>query len=54
MPVAGPEPAPVMSPSPAAEPEQSDPQNEDYTPDVDYEAMAVERNRGVEHGSRTH
>jgi hypothetical protein len=64
-PVAEPEPVPVTSPSPAAVinstpavvpagPEQSDPQNENYTSDIDYEAQAVERNRGVEHGSRTH
>jgi hypothetical protein len=32
------------------EPEQS----EDSVPDLDYEAMAVQRNRGTEHGSRTH
>jgi hypothetical protein len=34
--------------------EQSAPSNEDALPDTDYQAMAVERNRGHEHGSRTH
>jgi hypothetical protein len=36
------------------EPEQNEPQREDDSAnDVDYEAQAQQRNRGVEHGSRT-
>jgi hypothetical protein len=34
--------------------EQSEPQSEDSIAEVDYEALAVRRNRGAEHGSRTH
>ena len=39
-----------------AEPRQSGQQSDDATPEAEanYEAMAVQRNRGVEHGARAH
>jgi hypothetical protein len=46
-------PAPVARTT-FAEAARSEPQSDDSTPEVDYEALIVERNRGVEHGSRTH
>jgi hypothetical protein len=50
-PVAEGNPVRAIAPS---EPEQLEPQSEDSTAEADYEAMAVQRNRGTEHGSRTH
>ena len=58
LPTPNPAPVPAAEPNPVraiapSEPER-EPQSEDSIPDVDYEALAVQRNRGTEHGSRTH